>query len=100
LVRGRHARYRRGEPLAWNWTGEERREDVPTGQGIATVGGNGFGCVAMRGAYLREQVFRSGPPLNDFDFNFYHEATYRDGWDAALDWECVCRHHDGPDVWI
>jgi hypothetical protein len=100
VVHGRHAQYRRGAPLAWNWLPDGKREDLPPGQGLAAVGGNGFGCVALRGDYLRRQVFRSGPPRNDFDFNFYHDATCHDGWEAWLDWDCVCRHYDGPDSWI
>jgi hypothetical protein len=100
VVHGRHAQYRRGAPLAWNWLPDGKREDLPAGAGLTSVGGNGFGCVAMRGDYFRRQVFRSGPPRNDFDFNFYHDATCRDGWEAVLDWGCVCRHYDGPDSWI
>jgi hypothetical protein len=100
LYLGRHERYRRGAPIAWNWLPNGQRENLSGGAGVARVGGNGFGCVVMRGELLCETVFRSGPPFNDFDFNFYHDAVCRDAREVLLDWDCVCRHYDGPDAWI
>jgi hypothetical protein len=100
VVNGRHERYRRGAPIAWRWRADGAREDLVRSAGVEPVGGTGFGCLAMRGDYLRGQVFRSGPPLNDFDFNFFHDATIGGGREALIDWDCVCRHYDGPDSWI
>jgi hypothetical protein len=99
-VAGRHERYRRGEPIAWRWSAEGEREDLPWGRGVQRVGGNGFGCAAVNGAVIRQAVFRSGPPWDDFDFNFYHDTVQSQGRKAVIDWECRCRHHDSANVWV
>ncbi len=101
IVRGRHEKYRRGAAIAWRWRQDGTREPLAQdGGGVEEIGGSGFGCVAMRGDIVAAHVFRSGPPQQDFDFNFFHDIVREDGARALLDWGCVCRHHDSAERWV
>ncbi len=100
VVRGRHERYRRGEPIAWRWDSAGERENLALGSGVQPIGGSGFGCTAVRGGIIRDAVFRSGPPWDDFDFNFFHDLVAVQGRKAVIDWDCVCRHHDTAKEWV
>ena len=101
VVRGRHEKYRRGAPIAWRWLPDGKREPLSLdGSGIEEVGGSGFGCAVVRGDLIASHVFRSGPPQQDFDFNFFHDTIREDGGRAVLDWGCVCRHHDSAEAWV
>ena len=101
VVRGRHEKYRRGAPIAWRWRPDGKREPLALdGSGIEEVGGSGFGCAAVRGDLIAGHVFRSGPPQQDFDFNFFHDSIRKDGARAVLDWDCACRHHDSAERWV
>ncbi|MBM3230952.1 glycosyltransferase [Candidatus Peregrinibacteria bacterium] len=86
-----------GKPVAWTWdttTGLPAFAEPQTG--VTPVGGNGFGCLVVRGERLRHTVFHSGPPYGNFDHNFYHTVTEQDGQTALLDWDCVCEHLQAP----
>lgn len=88
-----HYRHRhRDQAVVWNWTGEAKPVDAPDGTGVQQVGGNGFGCVVMRGEFVRRSVFRSTPPLWNFDQDFYRTWVVNEKHEALLDWDCRCKH--------
>jgi hypothetical protein len=78
--------------VAWEWTHDGLPQELKRARGIREAGGNGFGCLALRTVYLTHTVFRSGPPLHDFDYNFYRHLTFDNDLRALLDCECVCDH--------
>ena len=93
LYRHRHS----DNPVAWEWTGPELPpEFAVVKKGTTPVGGNGFGCVAVRGECLRRTVFHAGPPYRNYDHNFYHQTVLKDGMTALLDWDCLCEHRSAP----
>ena len=61
------------------------------GQGVQTVGGNGFGCVVLRGEVLRETVFTSTIDYPAYDNAFYQRLAAA-GLVAKIDWAVVCDH--------
>ncbi len=91
-------RHRNGErkPVAWQW--DEATHDpvfAKPSAGVTQVGGNGFGCVVVRGAVVRDTHFSAGPPHDNYDHNFYRQHTDA-GWQAFLDWGCICDHLSSP----
>jgi len=87
--------------VAWDWN--ENGMPVPCPfmrTGIGSVGGNGFGCVVIDGPYFRNTVLRSGPPIGNFDHNFYNQAVYTEKRTAMIDWSIACRHYIDPDHWV
>lgn len=86
------------ESIEWDWT--EHGKIRYTGRtGISSIGGNGFGCLAMHGDMLRNTVFRSGPDWQNYDHNFYVDLKERGG-KALIDWDCVCKHYQSAEEWI
>lgn len=98
-VSGAYRHRHRNQAVAWNWTSDGRCIDSPDGKGVASIGGNGFGCMAMRGEVLRHSVFKSGPPLLNYDQNFYQEWVFQKKTEALIDWDCSCRHFLSPTEW-
>ena len=86
-------------PVPWEWSTKGHPVDMPRGQGVTEVGGNGFGCVVLRGEILCRTVFRRGPLSYCFDHNFYKDLVYEQKRKALVDWDCVCRHHSDASVW-
>lgn len=85
------------QPVAWTW---DKMTGLPAfalvTNGVTSVGGNGFGCLVVRGERLRHTVFHAGPPYGNYDHNFYHVVTEQDGQTALLDWDCICEHMQAP----
>ena len=79
-------------------SGTEFSSDHPMGEGVSSVYGYGFGCSAIRTAYLKHNVFRSPEGLS-YDFDFYDTAI-KDGWKTLVDWNCVCRHYHDALRWV
>lgn len=88
-----------GDPVAWEWDTAGNPVFAKPGRGVRSIGGNGFGCLAMQGSFLRDHAFRHGPGLRNFDQNFYFDTVYRSGSTALIDWSCTCRHYASPTVW-
>jgi hypothetical protein len=74
-----------GLPCVWN---SDLRHYPKRGQGIQMVHGNGFGCVVLRGGYLRKTVFQG---TGDFDRVFYRQL-FVSGLKAKVDWGVSCEH--------
>jgi Glycosyl transferase family 2 len=74
--------------VAWDHFG---RKVVQDGNAVQTIGGNGFGCVLIRGELLSERVFSGSPPNADFDHDFY--ANLRcSNWKAKIHWGVEAKH--------
>lgn len=92
----------RGGPhsIAWEWDEDGMPTKILTQHaGVTPVGGNGFCCVVIRGEYVRNAQFHSGPADLCHDHNFYRPLTYWNNLRALLDWSCVCRHYRNPREW-
>ncbi len=98
-VSGVYRHRHRNQSVAWNWTSEGRCIDSPDAKGVMSIGGNGFGCLAMRGEVLRHSVFKSGPPLLNYDQNFYREWVFQKKKEARIDWDSTCRHFLSATEW-
>jgi glycosyltransferase involved in cell wall biosynthesis len=86
-------------PVAWEWKMPDAPPEYATmSKGVTAVGGNGFGCLAVRGEYVRRTVFQASQPFRHYDYNFYHQAVCIEGKTALLDWECTCEHRSAPVV--
>lgn len=74
--------------VAWdhNFCSLERRKS-----GLQVVGGNGFGCVVVRGELLGNQVFSSSAPYPDFDHEFYARLQLTQ-WKAKIHWDFEAEH--------
>jgi len=72
------------------WARNQRRYST-RGSGLEAVGGNGFGCVVIRGDVLRETVFTATIDLPAYDNAFYHRLPAT-GMGAKLDWSVECEH--------
>jgi glycosyltransferase involved in cell wall biosynthesis len=90
----------RSAPVAWHWNKHGNAVDASLAKGTESIGGNGFGCLLMRGEYLRHTVFRSGPPYYNFDHHFYAQYVRSEGGTALIDWDCRCRHYSSADAWV
>lgn len=87
--------------VAWEWDKKGFPHPYEHMQrDITSVGGNGFGCVVIDGTYFRNAEITSGPPLKNFDHNFYHQAVYTVGKTALIDWDCRCKHYLHADHWV
>jgi glycosyltransferase involved in cell wall biosynthesis len=93
-VSGFYVHRQRPEPVAWNWDPNGWPVDVVAQKGVTQIGGNGFGCLLIRGEYFSHSVFRSGPSLFNFDHNFYRTMTFLRGHRAVIDWDCRCKHYE------
>ncbi len=88
-----HYRHRhRDQAVVWSWNEQGKPVDALDDAGVQQVGGNGFGCVVMRGEVIRRSIFRSAPPLWNFDQDFYHTWVVREKYQALVDWDCRCKH--------
>ncbi len=85
------------QPVCWNWNGDAPVFPIP-GKGISDIGGNGFGCVAVRGPLFRKTVLRFGPDWQNYDYYFYKDLRAAHG-KALLDWDAVCRHYADANTW-
>lgn len=74
--------------IAWD---EQIRSYSHPAEGVQTVGGNGFGCVVIRGHLLRNTVFTALLGCPDFDHAFY-DRLRATGLKAKLDWSVACEH--------
>ncbi len=87
------------QPVCWIW--DRGGPAFPEkGHGVQEIGGTGFGCLAIRGDVFRSTVFQSGQPFGNYDHNFFALHTLKDSRTAVIDWDCVCRHYQSPDVWF
>ncbi|QEH33014.1 UDP-Glc:alpha-D-GlcNAc-diphosphoundecaprenol beta-1,3-glucosyltransferase WfgD [Aquisphaera giovannonii] len=77
-----------GHYVAWDDEGEH----LPGGEGVAAIGGCGFGCLLIRTSVLRDATFSYGyaEPI-DFDPAFCRRLR-RDGWTIKMDWSQECAH--------
>lgn len=89
----------KNQPVCWTW--DRGGPSFPEkGTGIQEIGGTGFGCLAINGEIFRNTVFRSGQPFGNYDHNFFAAQTMHGPKRALIDWDCVCRHYQSPDVWF
>ena len=72
------------------WDRRQRRIAVK-GRGLQTVGGNGFGCVVLRGGLARETVFTATLDWPAYDTAFYWRLQ-RAALAAKVDWSLECQH--------
>lgn len=86
-------------PIAWNYDANGYPCDSTVGTGTTPIGGTGFGCLAVRGEYLRNSVFSSGPPLLNYDQNFFRHVSQHSYHTALIDWSLNCKHFSAPDTW-
>jgi len=96
-VSGTYMHRNRNSPVAWKISPSGFPEDINIGKGVAPVSGNGFGCLAARGAFIKHAVFHDGPPFRNFDQNFYNSLDPAKRYQALIDWDCLCRHYRSPD---
>ncbi|MBU0766172.1 hypothetical protein KKF55_00055, partial [Patescibacteria group bacterium] len=88
----------KGFPVAWEWT-ENSCRHIPMRTGVSAVGGNGFGCLVMRGTSIHGVVFRTGPNWYNYDHNFYLDLRDEPA-EALIDWNCVCKHYTSANSWV
>ncbi|MFH1670499.1 MAG: glycosyltransferase [Patescibacteria group bacterium] len=74
----------------WQWTEDGKPIGVSSSTDVESVGGNGFGCLVLRGEFLRQTVFQSTSPHNRCEYNFYHTYVYKEGFKALVDFNCRC----------
>ncbi|HEV3025302.1 MAG TPA: glycosyltransferase, partial [Pirellulales bacterium] len=72
------------------WEANQQKYTV-RGQGVQRVGGNGFGCVVLRGGVLRGTVFSTTIDHPAYDNAFYHRLAAT-GLAAKFDWSVECEH--------
>ncbi|MBU0459043.1 glycosyltransferase family 2 protein [Patescibacteria group bacterium] len=99
-VSGFYMHRTRNSPVAWEWNKYDLPQDVSPGRGVSSVGGNGFGCLAIRGEFLRRSVFHSGPPCRNYDQNFYYSYVLKDKFKALMDWNVRCDHLNSPNYHV
>ena len=73
--------------VAWDQNGRLLTEP---GEGVAVIGGQGFGCVILRKSVLDEYVIHHGG-RGDYDPTFYAELQGT-RWRAKVDWGCEVGH--------
>jgi hypothetical protein len=61
--------------------------------GLQHVGGNGFGCVVLRGQVVRDTVFTAALDWAAYDNAFYGRLRMM-GFAAKVDWSVECEHLD------
>ncbi len=71
--------------VAWDQTG---KNFTTRGQGLRSVGGNGFGCVVIRSEAISKFKF---DPTKDCDRQFY-EVFSRGKSASLVDWSCESHH--------
>jgi hypothetical protein len=74
--------------VAW---GEDQQMIRRLGHGLQTVGGNGFGCVVLRGEVVRNAVFTATLDFPAYDNAFYHRLSATD-LVAKINWSVECEH--------
>ncbi|HJT76342.1 MAG TPA: glycosyltransferase family 2 protein [Gemmataceae bacterium] len=77
--------------VAWEHT---QQRFLQKGQGLQRVGGNGFGCVVLRGSVVRDTVFTATIDYPAYDNAFYHRL-FATGLEAKVDWSVECEHRAG-----
>jgi len=60
------------------------------GEGVQTIGGNGFGCVLLRSKVFCKTVFTCSNEFPDFDQAFY--AKLDNTQLAKINWDLECQH--------
>lgn len=80
------ARYQPGKIVAWS------ADDalLSAGAGVQEVKGNGFGCLLVRAAVIKQHVFCPDPLWPSFDRAFYHRLEPR--CVRKIDWSVRCQH--------
>lgn len=78
--------------VAWEHT---QQKFLTRGDGLQEVGGNGFGCVILRGHVLRDTVFTATLDYPAYDNAFYHRL-HGTGLKARIDWSVECEHRTEP----
>ena len=86
-------------PIAWQYDEHGYPIDAQVQAGTTKIGGTGFGCLVMRGEYLRNTVFSSGLPLMNYDQNFFRAVSTHPYHTALIDWSLRCKHFSSPDTW-
>jgi len=74
--------------VAW---GPDQQMIATKGDGLEMIGGNGFGCVLLRGEALRKSVFTATLDFPAFDNAFYFRLP-ETGLKAKIDWSVECQH--------
>ncbi|MGE0605921.1 MAG: glycosyltransferase [Pirellulales bacterium] len=77
-----------GAYVAWD---QSLRNFTQPEQGLRVIGGNGFGCVMVRGHVLRETVFTALLGCPDYDHAFY-DRLGKSTLQAKMDWSLECEH--------
>ena len=77
--------------VAWDQSGRLLAEP---GEGVAVIGGQGFGCVILRKSVLDDYVIHHGA-RGDYDPTFYAELR-GSRWRAKVDWRCEVGHGQIP----
>jgi hypothetical protein len=71
-----------GDYVCW----DDKAKSHRGGEGIAKIGGAGFGCTLIRRAALMAELFTSGPGESpDFDIAFCARLR-KQGWTLKADW--------------
>ena len=60
-----------GKPVAWDWNEQGFPSFPEEGKGITTIGGTGFGCLAVRGDVVREYQFHREHQIPNYDQVFF-----------------------------
>lgn len=74
--------------MAWQ---PNQRRYAARGEGVERVGGNGFGCVIIRGEVLRQTIFTASIDFAAYDNAFYYRLPLT-GLRAKIDWSVECEH--------
>lgn len=78
------------------WRADQRQIAV-RGDGLQCVGGNGFGCVILRGEVVRHTPFTATLDFPAYDNAFYYRLPTT-GLRAKIDWTVECEHRHVDDV--
>ena len=74
--------------VAWDFS---QRQISQLQSGVQQVGGNGFGCVMIRGQLIRDTVFTATIDCPAYDNAFYYRLPTT-GMKALLNWDVLCEH--------
>lgn len=88
------------KPVCWDWDENGRPVFPEPASGVRNIGGTGFGCLVIRGEFFRRTVFQAGPPFGNYDHNFFASLTRGTRYRALIDWDCLCRHYQSPEIWF
>ena len=75
----------------WDTPSQLHRE---SGEGVAEIGGSGFGCLLLRLSQCRDELFQGNTAISRYyDVDFFVRARQK-GLRAKVDWSVVCDHVD------